>query len=155
MITFLPLESFVESAKVLDNRRLGKQRVEALQILLCNKGTTPLNWQNHPATRQWKSHEDALCLYGIAICAEWRRRGFMDNCLNEFHKRVKNFDPPMPQWLGDDRLHSSHRAALLAKDFDHYKQFQWTEEPKIAYYWPSQLQRVDKALSLEELGLNK
>lgn len=31
MQTFLPYFSFIESAKVLDNKRLGKQRVEALK----------------------------------------------------------------------------------------------------------------------------
>ena len=33
MQTFLPYESFEESAKVLDYRRLGKQRVEGMQII--------------------------------------------------------------------------------------------------------------------------
>ena len=33
MQTFLPYPSFEQSARVLDNRRLGKQRVECLQIL--------------------------------------------------------------------------------------------------------------------------
>ena len=33
MQTFLPYESFAESAKVLDWRRLGKQRVEGMQII--------------------------------------------------------------------------------------------------------------------------
>lgn len=33
MQTFLPYASFVASAKCLDNKRLGKQRVECLQIL--------------------------------------------------------------------------------------------------------------------------
>ena len=33
MQTFLPYPDFERSAKVLDNKRLGKQRVEVLQIL--------------------------------------------------------------------------------------------------------------------------
>jgi len=33
MQTFLPYASFAKSAACLDNRRLGKQRVEAMQIL--------------------------------------------------------------------------------------------------------------------------
>ena len=33
MQTFLPYPDFAESAKVLDNKRLGKQRVECLQIM--------------------------------------------------------------------------------------------------------------------------
>lgn len=37
MQTFLPFASFGESAKVLDNKRLGNQRVEAMQILRINR----------------------------------------------------------------------------------------------------------------------
>ena len=33
MQTFLPYSSFTESAKILDWRRLGKQRVEGMQII--------------------------------------------------------------------------------------------------------------------------
>ena len=33
MQTFLPYKSFERSVQVLDNKRLGKQRVEAFQIL--------------------------------------------------------------------------------------------------------------------------
>ena len=33
MQTFLPTSNFAESAKYLDYRRLGKQRVEVLQLL--------------------------------------------------------------------------------------------------------------------------
>ena len=32
MQTFLPYQNFIKSAKCLDYKRLGKQRVEALQI---------------------------------------------------------------------------------------------------------------------------
>jgi hypothetical protein len=30
----------------------------------------------------------------------------------------------------------SHRAALLYKLPEHYSQFGWTEDPKVAYLWP-------------------
>ena len=33
MQTFLPVADFVESAKMLDYKRLGKQRVEGMQLL--------------------------------------------------------------------------------------------------------------------------
>src|SRR4029450_2243860 len=48
--TFLPYPDFAASAQALDQRRLGKQRVEALQVL---RGlTTPGNgWGHHPAGR--------------------------------------------------------------------------------------------------------
>lgn len=38
MQTFLPYKSFVKSAACLDMRRLGKQRVEAKQILMALTG---------------------------------------------------------------------------------------------------------------------
>jgi len=48
--TFLPHADFVKSAESLDNKRLGKQRVEAWQILQALRGNTK-GWVNHPATR--------------------------------------------------------------------------------------------------------
>jgi hypothetical protein len=39
-----------------------------------------------------------------------------------------------PLWL-NETFCSSHRAALLAKNFEYYKQFNWTETPKIEYIW--------------------
>ena len=54
MQTFLPRESFIESNQSLDYRRLGKQRVEAKQILnvLLNRTETK-GWRNHPITKMW------------------------------------------------------------------------------------------------------
>ena len=55
MQTFLPYESFEETAKCLDYRRLGKQRIEAYQIIDLleqeNAGIdiSFLPWGNHPA----------------------------------------------------------------------------------------------------------
>jgi hypothetical protein len=50
MQTFLPVANFKESAKILDYRRLGKQRVEARQILNALQGKSK-GWANHPATK--------------------------------------------------------------------------------------------------------
>jgi len=48
--TFLPYTDFIKSAKCLDYKRLGKQRVEAKQILNILLGeTTKAGWTNHPA----------------------------------------------------------------------------------------------------------
>ncbi len=50
MQTFLPYVNFHSTARTLDYRRLGKQRVEALQIhnIVSGKRTTG-GWINHPA----------------------------------------------------------------------------------------------------------
>jgi hypothetical protein len=54
MQTFLPSTSFIQSAKCLDYKRLGKQRVEAKTIINILEGKTTSNaWRNHPATKMW------------------------------------------------------------------------------------------------------
>ena len=54
MQTFLPYRDFKQSFRVLDYRRLGKQRVEAHQVLNVLLGrTTTGGWRNHPITRMW------------------------------------------------------------------------------------------------------
>jgi hypothetical protein len=143
MQTFLPLPSIGESAAVLDRARLGKQRVEVKQILNTLLGRSD-GWKNHPAVKMWTGHELGLAMYGIAVCKEWRYRGYKDNLLPEFEsihsdlvkERGMNPDTLMPPWFGNDDFHSSHRAALLAKDFSWYKKFGWSESPVIDYVWP-------------------
>lgn len=48
MQTFMPYYNWDECAKVLDNKRLNKQKVEALQILKAINDPE-YGWQNHPA----------------------------------------------------------------------------------------------------------
>jgi hypothetical protein len=42
----------------------------------------------------------------------------------------------MPSWLGDERVHSSHRSNLLRKRPEHYGLLGWTEGPDMPYHWP-------------------
>ena len=139
MQTFLPYPDFSRSAACLDDKRLGNQRREALiilrSVLHINKG-----WQHHPAVQMWRGHPGHLYLYTYEVCWEWTMgRGFKDTCLRKACDAIKQVSLPTPRpiWLGDSQLHSSHRAALLAKDPEWYRQFGWTETPKIQYFWPS------------------
>src|SRR3954467_10297198 len=52
MQTFLPVADFADSARLLDSPRLGKQRVEALQILRAIE-LPDYGWVNHPAVLMW------------------------------------------------------------------------------------------------------
>lgn len=147
MQTFLPLPSFRGSAEVLDNKRLGKQRVECKQILLClgvpvgehkpgRKG-----WRNHPAVRMWEGYELQLASYSILVCRAWRARGFQDTLLAQFmgvyHDLRQHVESnPYPPWFGWDDLHASHRSNLLRKDSDYYSQFGWSEPNDLPYCWP-------------------
>ena len=86
MQTFLPFPDYNKSAKALDYRRLGKQRVECKQILKALDGSS--GWKSHPAVLMWKGYEYQLCLYAITICEEWVFRGYKDNLLPFFQSKA-------------------------------------------------------------------
>ncbi len=132
MQTFLPYKSFRKSMKVLDWRRLGKQRVEAKQILniLLNRTETK-GWRNHPITRMWDGYDNALKEYFNICVAEWIDRGYNNNMELETIRGSVEY----PKWLGNNIFHSSHRANLLRKDFSHYAKFGWDENPSNPYVW--------------------
>jgi len=150
MQTFLPFPDFEASARALDDRRLGKQRIEALQVL--RSLTRPAyGWKHHPAVAMWRGFEEALGAYGVAVCREWRQRGFTDTCeaqiLDELDDVGAATPPPtqaelaaagrLPPWLGDDAVHRSHRSALLRKDPERYAEQFGDEDPTQPYVWPS------------------
>jgi hypothetical protein len=141
MQTFLAYADFALSAKVLDGKRLNKERPEVLEIY--NTITIPsYGWQHHPAVTMWRGYEQCLLEYGIAICTEWIRRGFKDNLLPVFLSLRNSEIAERPWWLGNEAFHSAHRAILLAKNFEHYSKFGWTEKPAVKingkwpYVWP-------------------
>lgn len=150
MQTFLPYPDFTMSARCLDRARLGKQRVEAYQVLRALHGDYVLTraWENHPATRMWRGHYSWLQRYYNEIIKEWIIRGYATELgtvvpydtiqpLDETSVFVNSLDRGgYPPWLGYPPLHASHRSSLLAKDPAWYSQFGWEDEPKIGYVWP-------------------
>src|SRR3954447_26845831 len=77
MQTFLPYADPRESAAVLDDRRLGKQRVETFQVLRALTWPT-YGWKNHPVAKMWRGFVPALGAYGLACTDAWERRGRVD-----------------------------------------------------------------------------
>lgn len=139
MQTFLPYASFYMSARVLDNQRLGKQRVETLQIMKALHDPE-YGWQNHPAVLMWRGHEDFLMEYQAAVCDEWvYQRGFRDTCLEKtrdyFRWMPDREEYSRPPWLGNHEFHLSHRSNLTRKNPEHYSQY-WTVDPTLPYIWP-------------------
>lgn len=129
MQTFLPYPDLRKSIQCLDYRRLGKQRVEARQILYTNvagKG----NWYNHPAVCMWRGYNEALKLYMNCCIVEWIRRGY-----NNTMEMMTVGKLTMPPWLGSPDFHASHRSNLLCKDPGWYGQFGWTEPKNLLYVW--------------------
>jgi hypothetical protein len=137
MQTFLPSRSFAISAIALDKARLGKQRVEAYQILRALEGKSK-GWTNHPATKMWRGYERALRNYLRAMIEEWISRGYK----NTMEIPPHDPDAPMPPWLGDPALHASHRANLRRKDPKHYA---YIEDPAMPYYWPTEQEKYNAA----------
>jgi len=136
MQTFLPYADFVDSAKVLDRQRLGKQRVEAYQILRTLRGESN-GWSHHPATRMWKEHTQALAAYGFVVCSEWIARGYKDNLRLYFAQRLAQPKAlVMPEWLGDEAFHLSHQSNLVRKDPQHYGAFFPDVPSDLPYVWP-------------------
>ena len=133
--TFMPYADFVQIAKSLDDRRLGKQRVEAFQILKANLGLTQ-GWRNHPAAVMWRGHEGMLAAYTLVICKEWTKRGFMDNTapqVIELMKQYKLVPIKNPWWLGAEEFHKSHQSNLKRKLPEHYA---FDVEDDLPYKWP-------------------
>lgn len=150
MQTFLPFPDFAASAAVLDPRRLGKQRVETLQVL---RGLTVpgYGWRNHPAVRMWTGYEEALVRYGLEMCREWTASGRADTCAATLTTDFTTHHPnspvrdyaelaasgDLPNWLGDPAFHLSHRSALLTKDPTYYRQLFPDTPPDLPYVWPT------------------
>ena len=143
MQTFLPYADFHKSAKVLDSKRLGKQRVETWQIY--QSLTQPdYGWKHHPIVKMWKGYEHALLFYGMAICQEWIRRGYKDTMFQRFEDEAFKWEKEnfwiyrwieKPKWLGNKEFHRSHMSNLLRKDLKYYRKY-WKKVPdNLPYKW--------------------
>jgi hypothetical protein len=147
--TFLPHPGFADSARVLDVRRLGKQRVEAVQVLraLVVPG---YGWRHHPAAAMWAGYEEGLVRYGLDICEVWCERGRADTCAATLVTDLQAttglsavrsqpelaLDGELPPWLGDADFHHSHQSALVRKDPSHYRPFFPDVPDDLPYVWP-------------------
>ncbi len=132
MMTFVVSPNLEECAKSLDRLRLGKQRVEAYQILRTLKGLSH-GWKNHPAVHMWNGYEKALALYMNAMIDEWVSRGYKNTMKKE---NVSDESPPFPWWFTWKPLHDSHKASLNRKMPEFYKFIVDECFMKHGYIWP-------------------
>jgi hypothetical protein len=152
--TFLPFADFERSARALDLRRLGKQRVETIQVVraLTRPG---YGWANHPAVLMWKGYEEALGRYGLTCCDVWTESGFGDTCAATIATDLRSAGVEsvrtqrelaalgaLPPWLGDEALHRSHQSALVRKDEEHYGSLFSAVPPDLPYVWPVRSEAV-------------
>ncbi len=148
MQTFLPYADFERSARALDRKRLGKQRVETIQVVRALTWAD-YGWKNHPAVLMWKGFEEALGRYGFACCEAWTELGFGDTCAPTIATDLRaaglitvRTQPELaaadalPPWLGDEAVHRSHQSALVRKDREHYSQLFSDVPDDLPYVWP-------------------
>lgn len=160
--TFMISSSFEETARCLDNKRLGKQIVEAFQVYRYLIGDGKMQGNPHPY-RMWKGCEFSLLLYIKALHKEWIRRfeakerggrpyhkNGLEVELEIYERKLDKSNCNLPRWVVNEKVLSSHRSALLYKDFGWYSQFGWKESPAIPnkinkngsvslpYFWPDE-----------------
>jgi hypothetical protein len=147
MQTFLPYPNFAMCARVLDDKRLGKQRVEAKQILDILEGRSKTKyWRNHPAVRMWKGHSDLLKHYINAMITEWELRGFKNNM--SYENASNRYS--VPKWLFDRRLIYSHRTALVRKNPGYYGKKWRVKDVNAPYWWPVPLKNESQNKKMKE-----
>jgi hypothetical protein len=174
--TFLPYADFERSARALDSKRLGKQRVEVIQIVRAL--TVPgYAWKTHPAVLMWQGYEEALGRYGLVMCDVWVERGFGDTCAATIAADLAAFGISpirlelalreadlMPPWVVDgDPVLESHRSALVRKDPELYGPMFPQADPEVPYVWPvrsakvieAEQRRAENAAKREERRLAK
>jgi hypothetical protein len=149
MQTFTPYTDFEQALRTLDLRRLGKQRVEVIQIVRAL--TVPgYAWSSHPAVLMWKGYEEALGRYGLTVCDLWTERGFGDSCAATITADLRAYGvakirsaaelraaDALPPWLFDEGLQLNHRSSLLRKDPEHYGPRFPADTPRdLDYIWP-------------------
>lgn len=151
MQTFITSDTgnYVETAWALDRLRLNKQALEGWQILLTlleldpnGEHRTPKGWVNHPAVKMWRDCEFALYEYIMAMVTEWKNRGYQTTIGDKATATMRvawennllpnHFVDNRPKWMVDPErmklIASSHRTALLAKNYEYYSQLGWAED---------------------------
>ncbi len=143
MQTFLPYPSFEESARVLDRARLGKQRVEALQVL--RAVTIPTyGWRNHPVAVMWRGYLPALTKYALVVTDAWIERGHADTVRPQVLPFAPEVDAlpqdalDLPPWINNDAFHLSHQSNLVRKDPVFYGPLFPGVPDDLPYFWPGE-----------------
>ncbi len=132
MQTFLPQPFIGMGLRELDYRRLGKQRVEAWQLLTAI--TEGGRWAAHPAAIMWSRYPYGLAEYGLLTCAIWIDCGYKDTLKPKFEKFLGKRKAQRPWWFGMEAFHAAHRSNLKRKDPKHYAHYK--ERTTLEYIWP-------------------
>ncbi len=128
MQIFRPYIDHRKSAQFLDDKRLGKQRVEAKQVLMAILRRRGIlrdgrkGWLNHPIVLMYDAgpYIDDLVNYFHAVVEEWVRRGYRNNIsLNDIEPLLKKVEG-VPGTPVTEEIAREYRRLLLIKDPYYY-----------------------------------
>ena len=117
MQIFLPYKSPLETAKVLDKRRLHKQLIECCQILDTIDGKST-SWSHHPVVLMYKNHRDFIEKYRLVLYLF--RRNTDESIIRIYDEEALAL---LPDFISDEYCDNMKRR-LYAKDPLFYKQFE-------------------------------
>jgi hypothetical protein len=118
MQVFLPYDDFVKSLQSLDDKRLGKQRVETYQLIAGLEGRPTLTGKpyskgrvNHPISQMFRDNIPALKQYLNDSIDVWVARGKN----NTMKKEIITEEITMPVWFGDEEFHKTKKSQKKKK----------------------------------------
>jgi hypothetical protein len=88
----------------------------------------------------WRGHEPLLWVYVMCMVREWKSRGFNSTIGDKVTETIRQaYDKgrittfgSVPSWMQDKakfaEIATTHRQALLTKDYEWYSQFSWAED---------------------------
>lgn len=118
----------IETAKVLDKKRLNKQIIECRQILAALNGESKA-WRNHPCTVQYEGHEPYLVHY--MDCLKAFAEGDMEQA-NASSAYADMFFRPL---FHTEPYFDSMKRRLYTKDPVHYAQWSDLGTDDVNWYW--------------------
>jgi len=161
--TFITYSDLKKNFKILDYKRLGKQRLEAKQILNVLEGKQE-GYKNHPIVKMWQDHIPGLKVYLNYCIDEWVSRGYNNTMQKETidlsENDVDNEIDLLPWWCFNKQVQNTHKASLIRKDPDYYiPKFQDFDMKKYiihGYIWTNRLDTETKwkLYNNEELELS-
>lgn len=116
----------LETAMILDRKRLNKQIIECRQILDALNGATA--WSNHPCVLQYKGHEEWLREYLDCLV------GYKNNDLVQAFVAEQWCHITRPKWHTTEYFDQMKRR-LFKKDEKHYKMWERLGTSDEDWYW--------------------
>ena len=123
----------LETAKVLDKKRLNKQVIECRQIINAILGFSK-SWANHPCTIQYREHVEWLICYECCLREYIEYMNGNTRYLTTIEKLNEVCEKCTPNFHTQEYFDNMKRR-LYTKDNEHYKQFAHLGESYDNWYW--------------------